>query len=99
MSSAGMLTMDGTSLWSTSATATGSSCLARGASTPSVWVGPQLGRNGVPNVDGTIDRALCVAGIQLGEVARISRVDSVVGQLHRRGQGGRKRSIDYPIAP
>jgi len=67
----------------------------RGTSTPSLWVGLQLGRDGVPKFDGTIDRAFRVVGIQLGEVARIAHVDTVVGQLHRCGEGGRKRSINW----
>ena len=38
---------------------------------------------------------LCVVDIQLREVARVAQVDTVVGQLHRRGEGGRKRRIDW----
>jgi len=69
--------------------------LGRGTSTPSLWVGLQPRRDGVPNFDGAFDRAVRVVGIQLGEVARIAHVDTVVGQLHRRGEGGGKRSIDW----
>ena len=57
--------------------------------------GLQPRRDGVPDFGSTIDRARRVVGIQLGGVARIAHVDSVVGQLHRRGEGGRKRSIDW----